>query len=388
MRPAATQRYLFPLLMALASSASSAWSAEIVPVEAVGGQGKVRLSGSVIPYKTVTLTAQVPGRIDYIAGEVGARFDADAVLVAVNSDDLQAKRQAAVAQLQQAEASLRDNYVQYNRELWSPQSQNPGRAPGMGMPFMFDQFFTRGFGNMMGYGNQAIDRQADLSSQSAQLSQAQAQVQRARSQIGELDVALRNARSQAPFEGVILEKLIEAGDTVTVGQPLLKFGHTKYLRVQVEAPARLVPQMNIGDIVPAYLDASKQKSEARLSQIYPQADASRHTVTVKFDLPEGTAAGPGMYAEVDVPDSGGPSGPMPVIPKTAILKGGSLPGVLMVMEDRRSELRIVRLGSAIDANRVAVLSGLVPGDRIIDNPPAGATSGWMPDMLAPKAAAR
>jgi multidrug efflux pump subunit AcrA (membrane-fusion protein) len=380
MRLIASSRFLIPLWFAAGLAVQAA---EIVTVEAVGGLGKVRLSGTVIPFKTVTLTAQTPGRIEFIAGEVGESFAAESVLVSQDDDDLLAKKRAAIAQLNNAQAALSNNYVQYNRELWSPQSNSINNSGGgMGMPFLFDQMFTRGFGNMMGYGNSGIERQADLHSQATLVNQAQSMVLQARSQIEELDAALRDTRSVAPFEGVVLEKLVEIGDTVQNGQPLLKFGHVKYLRIQVEAPARLVPQLAIGEVMPAYLDASRLKSEGRLSQIYPQADPNRHTVTLKFDLPQGAAAGPGMYAEVEIQDPMATQKPLAAIPKSAILKGGSLPGVLVVNEQNRSELRILRLGSAVDAERVKVLSGISPGERVIVDPPPGAKSGWMPSTHA------
>jgi hypothetical protein len=61
------------------------------------------------------------------------------------------------------------------------------------------------------------------------------------------------------------------------------------------------------------------------------------------------------------------------------MKGSSLPGVLVVKEDNTSELRMVRLGSEQNGGtKVSIISGLNPGDKIIDNPPVGVTSGWMP----------
>jgi len=89
-----------------------------------------------------------------------------------------------------------------------------------------------------------------------------------------------------------------------------------------------------------------------------------------------------MYAEIEIPAKNGNPRSQAAIPKSAILKGGSLPGVLVVNEDDRSELRIVRLGSSIDDARVSVLSGLKTGERIIDNPPPGVASGWMPPTHA------
>jgi multidrug efflux pump subunit AcrA (membrane-fusion protein) len=367
--------FLVGLFTSLTSAAS-----EIITVGTVQLQGKAVLGGTVIPYKEVTLTAQIPGRVEFIAGEEGDVFDASKTLVAIDVDDLLAKRNAVIAQMANADAALRNTYVQYGRELWSPQSQSIGQARGMGMgiPSMFDQVFTRGMGNMIGQGDSRLERHADLYRSVTGVNQAQNAVLQARSALEEIDAALRDARSIAPFEGVILAKMVEIGDTVQPGQPLLSFGHVKYLRIQAEVPATLVKYLRIGMFVPAFLDTTQTRVDARVAQIYPQADPNQHTVTVKFDLPTTVAAGPGMYVEVMVPDGQVPDSSTVVIPSAALIRAGSLPGVLVVGDNNTSELRLVRLGPKVGTQDVTILSGLRPGERIINNPPPGASSGWMP----------
>lgn len=353
-------------------------SSEVVPVETIQGGGLVVLGGTVVPYKQVTLTAQVPGTIKYIAGDVGDSFEAGDVLVAIDDEKLRAKRRQAVAQLANAEAMLRNSQVQYSRELWAPQSESMNRMPGMGMPTLFDNVFTKNMGDMMGYGDTDVEQHADLYSRSTGIRQAQSAVQQARSAIEELDANIRDARSISPFDGVIMKKLVEVGDTVQPGMPLVNFAHVKYLRIQSEVPARLVTNLKVGMLVSAYLDVGREQVEARVAQIYPLADSAQHTVTVKFDLPIGVAGGPGMYAEVMVPDGAYEGPPKLAIPESAVIKGGSLPRVLIMRADGVSEMRVVRLGSPLSGGRIIVLSGLKQSDRVIDNPPAGASSGWVP----------
>jgi len=355
-------------------------AARIIPVETIQLQGKAVLGGTVIPYKEVTLAAQIPGRVEFLAGDVGDSFKAGNVLAAIDTAALQAKRKAVLAQIANAEAALRNTYVQYGRELYAPQSRSVTSTPGMGMPKMFDNMFTKNMGGFFGATNDPyLERQANIYNSATGISQAQAQLMTARSQLEEIDAKIRDSRSIAPFDGVILAKFVEVGDTVQPGQPLLKFGHVKYLRIKVDVPARLVKYLRIGQFVPAYLDTLRRTVDARVYQIFPLADPSQHTVTVKFDLPTGIPGGPGMYAEVMVPDREAASKePTVVIPESAIIRTGSLPGVLVVRDGNRSELRLVRLGAKFGKGKVVVLSGLKPGDRIIDNPPPGVSSGWMP----------
>jgi RND family efflux transporter MFP subunit len=298
--------------------------------------------------------------------------------VSIDDDDLLAKRRSAMAQYQQAEAALRNAGVQYTRELWAPQSENINRMPGMGMPGLFDQFFTRNMGSMMGRGEPGMERYSDLYTQGNQIRQAEAALLQARSQIDEIDASLRDARSIAPFDGVITRKVVEEGDTVQPGQPLLVFAQTEYLRIQAEIPARLMAGLERGMFVPARLDVGNVMVQARVSQIYPIADSQRHTVTVKFDLPKGVPGGPGMYAEITIPEVGGKSPTLPVIPMNALVHRGSLPYVFVLGSDNRAILRIVRTGHLVGNDRIAILAGLKAGERVIADPPAGIGSGWSP----------
>ena len=115
----------------------------------------------------------------------------------------------------------------------------------------------------------------------------------------------------------------------------------------------------------ARLDVGNTLINARVAQISPVADSKQHTVTVKFDLPEGVPGGPGMYAEVMIPDVGSPSRALPVVPLAAIQKKGSLPSVQVVGKDNTPKMRLVRIGEVIDENSVTILSGLKPGERIL-----------------------
>jgi len=358
---------------------SAAAGAQIVTVEASTTAGAVTLGGTVVAFKEVTLTAQIPGRIEFIAGTEGDAFKAEDILVAIDDDDLLAKRRSAVAQYNNAQAAISNARVQYDRELWSPQSRSISRSGGMGMPNMFDQMFTQPFSNMMPGkygGDRYVDRQADLYGYGTQLTQAKNQQLQAKSAIDEIDARLRDARSFAPFDGVIIRKLVEEGDTVQPGQPLIEFADLTYLQVEVDVPMRLMSGLKKGMLIPVKIDVGNIRVDARVAQIFPSADAVRHTVTVKFDLPLDVPGGPGMYAEVMIPDTSAQISDVPVIPDSAVLWRGSLPAVYIATGNGKTELRLIRLGEYVSGDRVTVLSGLKVGERIYAAPPAGASSGW------------
>ncbi len=364
-----TSRIRFPFYLSL--TLLTGWSAQaqadtVITVGVASHGGAVILGGSVIPLKEVTLAAQMPGRIISIAGEEGDEFAAGTLLVKINDDDLMAKKAAAEAQLATAQNSVQNAQVQYNRELWNPRVYNPRPMAGMGMPSMFDGFFDNETmpGSGSG-GNKSIERHADLVTQGTQVASARSMVTTAESGLRELNAKLRDTKAVAPFEGVIMKKMVEIGDTVQPGQPLIIFSYSKFLRIRAEVPARLMPGLKKGMVVPARLDVGNTLVNARVAQISPVADKRQHTVTVKFDLPEGVPGGPGMYAEVMIPDVSSPSRALAVVPLAAIQKKGSLPSVQVLDEENKPKMRLVRIGEVVDEDSVTILSGLKPGERIL-----------------------
>jgi len=340
-----------------------------VPVEVMKVGSTATLGGTVIPFQEVTLAAQMPGRIEYIAGVEGDWFKKSDELIRIDDDDLLAQRRSALAQLENARLAMRNAGVQYSRELWAPQSRSINKMPGMGMPALWDQMFTRGFGDSMGYGNREMERYGDLYAQGTQLNQSRSRVTQAQSKLDEIAAKLRDSRSVAPFDGVIARKLVEVGDTVQPGQHLLVFSDLEYLQVRVDVPARLMQGINDTEYVSVRLDdPDKTLVKGRIAQKYPIADSQRHTVTVKIDLKKTAPAKPGMYAEVMIPEHNSSKKEQLVIPLNALVSHhrGSLPAVYIWNKDRqRKERRYVRLGTQVDSERVSVLSGLSKNDMLV-----------------------
>jgi len=357
---------------------TSSIAASFVTVEKSMSNSQTVLGSTVTPYKEVTLTAQFPGRVMSIAGDVGAKFSAGMVLVKINDDALKAKQGALEAQLESAQAALKNAQSQYTREMVSPRSKDISGMPGMGLPSMMDIYFTRPFADAMGTTNTNYNRYSDLLNTATGVTQARSKVMQTWAQMNELTANLKNASSVAPFEGMILKKMVEEGDTVQPGQPLLKFGFVKYLRVKADVPEVLVGSLRQGMIVPVKING--QMSEARVSQIQPIANAARHTIIVKFDLKSGVNASPGMYAELYLPDGSRGTKSVLSIPKTALIKGRSLPSLLVLDSAKNTtQLRLVRLGSDQQNGKVEVITGVSAGEKVVDNPPPGASSGWMPE---------
>lgn len=328
----------------------------------------VVVSGNVVPFRQVTLAAQLPGRVKFIAGIEGESFESGTTLVALEEDELLARRAAAYAQLAAADAELRNAGVQYSRELWSPQTSNaPG---GMGIPNLFDQMFTRPAEDFFGQRDRGAERSADLFASGTRMEQARSAILRAQSEIRAIDAQFRDAKSLAPFDGVIVSKFVEEGDTVQPGQPLLEFADVSWLQIDVDVPARLAQGLQPMSVLQqaATFDDHPAPVDVRVAQVFPMADVQRHTIKVKFDIPQGVSK-PGMFARVMIPDMTAPNATQsPVIPTTAIRYRGSLPVVYIQNDQGEPELRMIRPGKRLDNGMTMVLSGIAPGERVYPNP--------------------
>lgn len=335
------------------------------------------LGGTVIPHVMVNILAQMPGEIEFIAGEEGDSFKKGEHLVAQDIDNLLAKREAAQAGLRSAQAGYNNALVQYERQRRNPGSQST-QANSMlgGMPSMFGMF-SDPMRAMTGQGSPGYERHSNLYGQGVQVQTARDQIDQAIAGIKELDENIENAVNKAPFDGVIVKKMIQVGDVVQPGMPLLVYADTKKMQIQAEVPSRIIRSIKEGDIVTAKLDRGREVIPAVVARVFPMANVGGHTTTVKFDLPADVEAHAGMYAEVMIQDKEAQQvDRTPVIPQSAITWRGSLPAVFMVSKDKTQlKMKTIRLGSSKPNGNVTVISGISVGDKILKAPLASTRSG-------------
>ena len=341
------------------------------------------LGGTVTARKAVSLKAQTAGRVSFVFGAEGERFQANTTLIGLSDEALRAQLYAALARRDAARAQIHNAQMQYQRELNSPRSNSAAAAPGgMGMPAMMDQMFSKPIQNVMGMRNNNTERASDLTERSTQVAQAHTSFREAEAQIQGIKARLRDSRSVAPFAGVIVNRHVEVGDTVQPGMPLISINAHEGFQIQVDVPARLQSSLQINMPIQVRLDGQKAFISTHLARVFPVLDPNEHTIKVELDLPLTVAAVSGMYAEVLMPETTQNNAGSLTIPASAISRKGGLPMVFLLDENNQAKLRIIRLGRQIDDEHFAVLSGVQEGDRIVCRPQAGLKSGDVVDVKA------
>jgi RND family efflux transporter MFP subunit len=187
------------------------------------------------------------------------------------------------------------------------------------------------------------------------LAQAEANLAMAEAALADVETAAGYARIVAPFDGVVVMRNVDPGDLAAPGQPLLVVESTGPKEAVLAVPADLAAGLHPGD---SLWIAGAERVTARVRAVAGGADAATRTVEVRATVPADWPSGVAVTGLI-------PTGLRPgiFIPVTAVVRRGQLTGVRVIAGDQ-SVLRWVRLGRTL-GDRVEVLSGLQPGERIV-----------------------
>lgn len=113
------------------------------------------------------------------------------------------------------------------------------------------------------------------------------EVARARIQSAEAGRTLAQAnindtRVLAPFSGTVLRKLVEEGEVVAAGTPLVTFVNLSNLNVKVYLPERDIGKVKLGSAARVYVDAFPNRFfEATVSEVAQQAEFTPRDIHMK-----------------------------------------------------------------------------------------------------------
>ncbi len=170
-------------------------------------------------------------------------------------------------------------------------------------------------------------------------------------------------RINAPFDGVISQRLVEPGDVVREHQHVLTLIDPNALTLDIWAAEILVANLARGDHVRVRIDAlGVSDYPGRVVRIFPELNPRTRQGRVEIGLapvPEG--ARPGQFARVtfDVTTQA-----RTVIPFGALRRDRDAEFVYRVQSDLRTERVVVRSGRRV-ADRVEILEGLKLGDKVV-----------------------
>jgi membrane fusion protein, multidrug efflux system len=204
-------------------------------------------------------------------------------------------------------------------------------------------------------------REAMTAAAEDRIHQAEAKISQARAQAGRTDVILGWTEIKAPSAGRIVQRLMDPGAAIFPGTPLLVIESIDKPQVLADIPTERSSILRIGETVKILTAETGSVSEGKISEIVSHPDPATHSIQFKVDLPSNVSMPSGQFVKIEAPDGNRNA---LLAPRTAIRQTGQLTGIFVVDNASRALFRLVKI-SPFDAERVEVLSGINPGEKIV-----------------------
>ncbi len=246
--------------------------------------GSSFLSGQTEAHRKSTLTPKVSSIVTRVHVRDGDIVKNGQALVTLDTQDFSLRMQQAEAALQAAKVQLDSAKLDWNRtkslldDKAVPQSQ-------------FDMVDARYKG-------------------------AQAGVLQAETAVAMGRKALRDATVHAPFNGIIVKRMVNEGEYASVmpATALVIIEEVDPLDLRIQIPSSDMSNVKAGDMIHARFPATGQTLDARLTRVVAAMDPRTRTFSAIAELPnKDHAMRSGLYAEVTLtgvkaPDAGVPKG--------------------------------------------------------------------------------
>jgi len=334
-------------LALLAAAALAAQPLETVRVTTGSTARASRLPGELRPFLSVDLRARVSGFIDAVEADRGSAVRKGQILVRLSAPELaaqiaEAESKGKAVDAQKAEAQAKLLAAQSTLDRLKAASATPGVISG----------------NELDLAAKAADAAR------AALAALDSAAAAAASAILPLKEMQRYLNVEAPFDGVVTERLVHPGALAGPNTgPLLRIEQVSKLRLVVS-----VPEADTGAIpkgatlrfrVPAF---PGQTFSATVARIPRSLDFQTRTMPVEADVnnPSGALA-PGMYADVDWSSRRGKASLL--VPPTAIATTTERSFVIRVAGGRAEWVNVSK--GAVAGDLVEVFGTLSEGDVLV-----------------------
>jgi membrane fusion protein (multidrug efflux system) len=178
-------------------------------------------------------------------------------------------------------------------------------------------------------------------------------------------LALSHTTVTAPFGGRVTGRLIDVGQNLTSGDPVMVMADFDPMLAKVHVPSREFNKLQQDQTVSLVLDSSGAKLEGRIKLISPIIDPTSGTIKITIEVP-GYPAGtrPGDFAQVQIVTE--KRDDVILVPRIAVLtdKGETVVYTLADGEEPTAERRVVEVGFT-DDDHAQILSGLAAGDQVV-----------------------
>lgn len=238
------------------SATERSWLVQVQKVNSTRATPVLPLYGEVVAPDLQTITATLAGRIDRLPVREGQQVSEGDLLVALDSADIEPVLAQARAQVADLEAQVRSEQVRYRNDQRSLESE---KAILDNARRQFERIQSLVERNLASRENleAATDalaraeltvrtRERATAEHPARLQSLEARLSQARASLSTAELDGERAVSTAPFDGMVTNLQVAAGDQVSRNQALLSIYPIQGLEVRAR-----VPKMYLGELVDA-----------------------------------------------------------------------------------------------------------------------------------------
>ena len=120
----------------------------------------------------------------------------------------------------------------------------------------------------------------------------------ANSQVKEINNQYKYLQIKAPNDGVIIKKMIKAGEMSMPGMPAMILTDLSNLKIDAQIAESDLRFVKIGQNVDVEIPSLEIKTRGKVSSIIPSSNPLTHTFTAKIEFEPNEMIYPGMYAKV------------------------------------------------------------------------------------------
>lgn len=309
------------------------------------------VSGSLEPEQSATIRAEVPGPVQRTTAEAGQRVRRGTVLVTLD------------------DAAVRDAYLSARSAVRSAQSALELARRNQERSERLEQA--------------GAVSSRDLETARLNATNAEGSLEDARARLAAASKQLEDTRVRAPFDGVVSDRHVDAGDVVQVGAELYTIVDPRRLRLEASVPAGEIERLKIGTPIEFAVAGTDRRVTGRIDRINPVVDPSTRQVRIYASVPNADLAfTAGLFAEGRVATT---TKRAVAVPITAVDNRGTSPVVHRVKAGRVVETP-VQLGLRDEvAEMVEIRSGIAAGDTVLLGSAQGVAPGTRVRVLEEEA---
>lgn len=209
-------------------------------------------------------------------------------------------------------------------------------------------------------GSGAISRE-DIERRAATAEMRAARAKVAEAQLHEAQARLARAEIRAPADGVVLERTVEVGQTISAGNVLFRIAKDGLVELRGEVAEQDMPGLAVGQKATVQITGVDQVFEGKVWLLGPVIDPKTRLGSVRVAMPAHKLLRPGAFAHGYVMAG---EAHKPVVPHSALQADKQGAFVYVVDKDNKAVRRSVRIGSATEKG-VVIEEGLSGKERVV-----------------------